>query len=69
MKTVYRLGDDFFIAVAFVTFVIGIILRLMEISEIGLGITPAMILYAAAMCLLFSIALSLCDLNQRMKSE
>ncbi|RKY40674.1 MAG: hypothetical protein DRP76_01380 [Candidatus Omnitrophota bacterium] len=65
MKNVYRVGDDLFIAAAFVSFIVGIILKLMGISDIWLGITPKGILFFSMMCLLFSIALSLYDLNQK----
>lgn len=62
MKTIYKLGDDLFVAIAFVSFVVGIILKLMGVEEIGAGITPKGIIFFAMMCLLFSIALSLYDL-------
>lgn len=62
MKTVYKLGDDLFVAVAFVSFIIGIILRLMGIEKIWAGVTPKGIIFFSMICLLFSIALSLYDL-------
>jgi len=66
MKTMYRVGDDFFIAVAFITFIVGIVLHVMDRS-IGMNINSQFILFLSAVCLLFSIALSLCDVNQRSK--
>jgi uncharacterized membrane protein YiaA len=65
MKNIYRLGDDIFIAVAFVSFVVGVFLKLIGIYEIGPGITPRNILFFSITCLLFSIALSLYDLTQK----
>jgi len=62
MKKVYNLGDDFFLAVAFVSFMIGSVLRLLGINEIGWGITATNLIYNAIVCLLFSIALSLYDI-------
>ena len=64
MKSMYRVGDDIFIAAAFVSFIIGTVLRLMDIKKIALGITPQNIIFFAIICLLFSISLSLYDLNQ-----
>jgi len=63
MRKVYRLGDDLFIAVAFVSFVIAIVLRLMGIEDLPLGLNTEGILFFSMMCLLFSIALSLYDLH------
>ncbi|MDD5729562.1 MAG: hypothetical protein PHN57_00325 [Candidatus Omnitrophica bacterium] len=65
MKKVYNLGDDLFLAAAFVSFMIGSVLRLLDIQEIGLGITSRALIVNAIICLLFSIALSLYDLAQR----
>ena len=62
MKTVYNLGDDLFLAVAFVIFIIGTFLRLLGIYNIGFGITSRSLIGGAIVCLLFSIALSLYDL-------
>jgi len=63
MRKVYRLGDDLFIAIAFVSFVVGIVLHLMGIKDLPLGIDPKAILFFSMMCLLFSSALSLYDLH------
>jgi len=65
MKNMYRLGDDLFIAIAFVSFMVGVVLRLLEIKKIFWGITTAGILRFSVMCLLFSIALSLLDLSHK----
>ena len=63
MKGVYRVGDDLFVAMAFVSFVIGIALRILSVSQVAFGINYKEVLFFAMMCLLFSIALSLYDLN------
>lgn len=65
MKTVYSLGDDIFIAMAFVSFIIGIALRILSISQIAFGLNYKEVLFFSVMCLLFSIALSLYDLGQK----
>lgn len=64
MKNVYRVGDDFFVALAFVSFVIGIVLRVLSFSQVPFGINFKEALFLAMMCLMFSIALNLHDLNQ-----
>ena len=64
MKSVYRLGDDLFIPAAFVAFVLGIGLKLLGVPSLKLGIailTIRGLFLASALCLLFSIALSLYD--------
>jgi len=63
MKKVYRLGDDIFIALAFVSFAVGIFIRLLSISKVAFGINYIEVLFFSMMCLLFSVALSLYDLN------
>ena len=65
MKSVYRLGDDIFIATAFVTFIIAVVTRLLGFSQLWLGVTVRNILTISVICLLFSIALSLYDLNAK----
>lgn len=65
MKNVYRLGDDFFVALAFVSFVIGIVLRVLTFAEVPFGVNYKESLFLSMMCLLFSIALNLHDLNQQ----
>ena len=65
MKNVYRIGDDLFVIMAFASFVIGIVLRLFSLSEINFGVNYKEALFFSMMCLLFSIALSLHDLNSR----
>ena len=59
MKKVYRIGDDLFMSIAFVVFIVGVVLKLLGISTIIWGITPIQLFNGAAVCLLFSIALSL----------
>ncbi len=63
MRKVYRLGDDLFIAIAFVSFIVGIVLHLMGIEDLPLGVDIKAVLFFSMMCLLFSIALSLYDLH------
>jgi uncharacterized membrane protein len=67
MKKVYNLGDDLFLAIAFVCFVIGGMLKLLGIEEIRWGITARALITNAVICLLFSIALSLYDIAQSQK--
>lgn len=69
MKKVYNLGDDLFLAIAFVSFMIGGVLRLLGIDEIAWGITSRSLVFNAVMCLLFSIALSLYDLAHAQVKE
>jgi hypothetical protein len=64
MKNVYRVGDDFFVALAFVSFVIGVVLRILSFSQVPFGINYKECLFLSMMCLLFSIALNLHDANQ-----
>ena len=67
MKKVYNLGDDVFLAIAFVTFTIGIVSRLLEINSFFWGVTPQNLISLSMMCLIFSIALSLYDLANSQK--
>lgn len=67
MKNIYHLGDDFFIAVAFISFIVGSVLKLLGISEIIWGIQTRSIISLSILCLLFSIALSLYDLAHEQK--
>jgi hypothetical protein len=64
MKKVYHVGDDLFVVIAFVSFVVAVISRLLGISPIFWGITPLQLFNGALACLLFSIALSLRDMAQ-----
>ncbi|MFH1771780.1 MAG: hypothetical protein ABH872_03095 [Candidatus Omnitrophota bacterium] len=65
MKNIYRLGDDLFIAVGFCSFVIGIVLKVLDIADPGIGVNNKNILTFSLMCLLFSIAISLLDLSRK----
>jgi hypothetical protein len=67
MKEVYRVGDDVFVGMAFVSFVLGIALRILSISKVTFGLSFKEVLFFSMMCLLFSIALSLYDLNASSK--
>jgi hypothetical protein len=62
MKAVYNLGDDLFLAIAFVSFMVGGVSKLLGIVKIIWGVTPNGLILNAIICLLFSIALSLYDL-------
>jgi len=67
MRKIYPIGDDLFLAIAFVAFFVAVITRLLGISPIIWGITPLQLFYGAIACLLFSIALSLRDMSQKNK--
>ncbi len=67
MKKIYNIGDDLFLAVAFMTFMVGGVLRLLGISTLFWGITTRSIVQLSVICLLFSIALSLYDLAHGQK--
>ena len=62
MKKTYEIGEDLFIIIAFVAFLVGVVLRLLDISPIIWGITTAGLLKGTVVCLLFSIALSVREL-------
>jgi len=64
MRRVYSLGDDLFVAMAFVSFSVAIGLRILSISNIPFSINYREVVFFSVMCLLFSIALSLYELNQ-----
>ena len=64
MRKVYSVGDDLFVAMAFISFVVGIALRILSFAEIPFGINYKEVLFFSMMCLLFSIALSLYELKQ-----
>jgi len=58
MKSVYKLGDDIFIAVAFVTFIIGTVLKFLGITNIGyadVAITDQGIIIFSVICFYTSI--------------
>lgn len=65
MKRVYRVGEDFFIATAFVSFLIGGVLKIAAFFGTEFTVKGEPVLFLSVMCLLFSIALSLHDLTQR----
>ena len=62
MKKMYNIGEDLFIACAFVTFIIGGVLSLLGIKELFWGITARGIIGLSIMSLLFSMALSMYDI-------
>jgi|GEM_PF-1549757 ABC-type transport system involved in cytochrome c biogenesis permease subunit len=63
MKDVYRVGDDLFMALAFVSFVVGVVLRILSFSDVPFGVNYKEVIFLSMLCLLFSIALSLHDAN------
>lgn len=67
MKDYYRLGGDIFIASAFVTFIIGGLLKVFEMTGFAWILTAAGFMKLSAMCLFFSMALSLLDISQKTK--
>ena len=62
MKQIYRIGDDLFVLIAFISLVVAIVTRLLGITNIIYGIRPVQLLCGSAICLLFSVALSLRDM-------
>ena len=62
MKKNYYMGDDFFVVIAFIAFMVAVVLKLLGISTIIWGITSVQLFKGAVVCLLFSIALSLGDM-------
>jgi len=68
MKKIYPIGEDIFIATAFVSFVIALgvtaVTKIAEISLLPFGLTPSHIFNFSMICLLFSISLSLRDMAQ-----
>ena len=64
MRKIYSVGDDLFVALAFISFIVGVALRILSFSDIPFGIDYREVLFFSVMCLLFSIALSLYELNQ-----
>jgi len=64
MKKLYPIGDDLFLVIGFIAFMVAVVTRLLGISVIFWGITPIQLFNGAMACLLFSIALSLRDIAQ-----
>lgn len=62
MKKMYNIGEDLFIAAAFVTFIIGGVLGLLGIKVLFWGITTRSIIGLSIISLLFSMALSMYDI-------
>jgi len=54
-------GDDLFIALAFMAFILGGVFKLFGFNNLIWGVTPQSLIFLSMMCLLFSIALSLYD--------
>lgn len=67
VKKVYSVGDDVFMIIAFISFMVGVVFRLLDISPILWGITPKQLINGAVVCLLFSIAFGLKDITQASK--
>jgi hypothetical protein len=64
MKKVYPIGEDIFIATAFVSFLVALVVRVVDLTPLPLGVTPSHIFNFSLICLLFSISLSLRDMAQ-----
>ena len=64
MKSVYQIGDDLFILIGFVAFIVAVFSRLINVPSVIWGITPGQLFKGAMACLLFSIGLSLRDMLQ-----
>jgi len=64
VKKVYHMSDDLFVVIAFIAFMVAVVLKLLGISTIIWGITSVQLFKGAVACLFFSIALSLRDLAQ-----
>jgi hypothetical protein len=62
MKKAYNLSGDIFIAAAFISLPVGILLKLLGIEVLFWGITASGLIKLAVLSLLFSIALNLHDL-------
>jgi hypothetical protein len=62
VKKNYYMGDDLFVIIAFIAFMVAVVLKLLGISTIIWGVTTAQLFKGAVVCLLFSIALSLGDI-------
>ena len=65
MKNTYQLGGDIFMACAFVTFMLVVVLRLLQIYTPIWHIGVYTILEFSKMCLFFSMGLSLLDLTHK----
>ena len=65
MRKDYEICGDIFIAMAFVTFVLGVMFRLLGIHQIIWNITNESLLKTSFWCLMFSIALSLLDMAKK----
>ncbi len=69
MKKQYNVGEDIFLVIAFVSFVVGGILTLLGISELFWGITSHNLISLSIASLFFSMALSLHDLALGQKDK
>ena len=65
MRKNYEICGDIFIAAAFVTFILGVMFRLLGIGHIIWNITNTSLIKLSFWCLLFSIALSLMDIAKK----
>jgi len=65
MKKIYYIGDDIFIAAAFVAFVVAGGLTLLGIRDLFWNITTRSLIRLSVISLFFSIALSLYELAHK----
>lgn len=69
MKNIYYLGGDLFLAIAFVSFIIGVVSKLLGIDTVWLGITSSQIVCGGFASLLFSIALNISELTTAQRKK
>lgn len=73
MKKMYDFSKDAFIAVAFILFMVGSMLKFMTIDYVGFGcyslFTSAGLIRIASILLLFSIALNVNDIANDKKNK
>lgn len=69
MKNLYYFGGDVFLAVAFVSFITGAVLKLLGISTIWLGVTANQVINGSIASLLFSVALNISELVYQEKKK
>ncbi len=69
MKNLYYFGGDVFLAVAFVAFIVGAVLKLLGIPAIWLGITANQVINGSIISVLFSVALNISELTYQEKKK
>jgi len=64
MRKAYPLGEDLFMIIAFIAFIVGVALKLLNIETVIWDVTPSHLFKGAVGCLLFSVAMSLRDITR-----